>query len=170
MTKSASQSASPSASPFGVAMPPRDRSQLMSRFAPFLLIAGIFLLAAWIVIGEWRDGSIGAYRVVDVRSVVFDAKADGTLTVHLTDTVGAVTSAHLPSSSEGFVATIAKSLARDRRRFDVAETLPFRLTRSEIGTLMLKDPVIGTEIRLEAFGPTNAAAFAALMSTKRANP
>lgn len=155
---------------FDAAESPREIANTLSRLAPGLVIAAILALAGWIVVGEWRDGSIGVQRVVDVRSIVFEPKSDGTLTVHLVATDGAASRVDLPSASEGFVATMAKSLARDRRRFDVNEILPFQLSRFENGSLMLKDPVIGTEVRLAAFGPSNAAAFNSLVSTWMAKP
>jgi putative photosynthetic complex assembly protein len=142
----------------------------LNRYAPALIIAGILALAAAITIGEWRAGTLGVSKVIEARAVVFDPQTDGTLTVHLTEASGATKRVDLPSASEGFVATIAKSLARDRRRFNVAETEPYRLSRFENGSFLLKDPVIGTEIRLEAFGPTNVAAFAQLLSVRRVQP
>lgn len=149
---------------------PRASGMTLSRIAPGLVIGAILLLAAWIVVGEWRDGTLGVQRVVDARALVFDPQPNGTLVVHVTAPDGVTQRVDLPSSSEGFVATMAKSLGRDRRRFDVNEALPFQLSRFENGALMLKDPVIGTEVRLDAFGPSNAAAFASLISTWRAKP
>jgi putative photosynthetic complex assembly protein len=145
------------------AAPRRDWRKQISQAAPFMIIAAAVLFAMWIVVGEWRDGSIGVQRVVDSRAVVFEPRPDGTLAVHLTRADGSTNRVDLPSSMEGFVATMAKSLNRDRLRFDVAFTLPYQLLRFENGTLMIKDPVIGTEVRLEAFGPTNVGSFAALM-------
>lgn len=149
---------------------PRDMRATLSRFAPAFVIAAILALAVAITVGEWRDGTIGVQRVVDVRSVMFEPRGDGTLAVHLTRVDGTAHRVDLPSSSEGFVATMAKSLARDRKRFNVSEALPYQLSKTENGALMLKDPVIGTEVRLEAFGPTNVGAFAALMLDKRSLP
>ena len=157
-------------SAFAQAATPRDWAALLSRYAPALIIAAVLGLAAAIVIGEWRDGTLGSQRVVEIRSVVFDPQADGTLAVHLTSATGQATRIDLPSSSEGFVATLAKSLNRERRRYDVADGLPFQLLRFDTGRLMLKDPVIGTEVRLEAFGPSNVAAFAQLLSDPRNKP
>jgi putative photosynthetic complex assembly protein len=144
-------------------MPQASRGERISRWAPAMVIAAVVALAVAIIIGEWRSGSLGVQRVVDVHSVVFDPQVDGTLAVSLTASNGKVSRTVLPSSLEGFVATLAKSLVRDRRRYDAAETLPYRLTRFENGTMMLKDPVIGTVIRLDAFGPSNLAAFKALI-------
>jgi putative photosynthetic complex assembly protein len=142
---------------------PLALGQTLSRFAPAFVIAAILGLAVFVTVGEWRDGTLGVQRVVDVRSLVFEPREDGTLAVHVTRPDGKAQRVDLPSSSEGFVATMAKSLARERRRFDVTPTLPYQLSKFENGALMLKDPVIGTEVRLEAFGPTNVGAFAALM-------
>jgi putative photosynthetic complex assembly protein len=142
---------------------PRASGETLSRFAPAFVIAAILGLAVFVTVGEWRDGTLGVQRVIDVRSVVFEPRDDGTLAVHVTRPDGKSQRIELPSSSEGFVATMAKSLARERRRFSVTSTLPYQLSKFENGALMLKDPVIGTEVRLEAFGPTNVGAFAALM-------
>jgi putative photosynthetic complex assembly protein len=142
---------------------PLALGQTLSRFAPAFVIAAIFGLAVFVTVGEWRDGTLGVQRIVDVRSVVFEPREDGTLAVHVTRPDGKAQRIDLPSSSEGFIATMAKSLARERRRFDVTPALPYQLSKFENGALMLKDPVIGTEVRLEAFGPTNVGVFAALM-------
>jgi putative photosynthetic complex assembly protein len=142
---------------------PRDVARTLTKFAPAVIIAAILALAVGITVGEWRDGTLGIQRVVDVRSLVFEPRVDGTLAVHVTQPNGQAKRIDYPSSSEGFVATMAKSLTRERRRFDVTATLPYQLSKYENGALILKDPVLGTEIRLEAFGPTNVGAFAALM-------
>ena len=134
--------------------------------APFFIIAAIVGLAIAIIVGEWRSGTIGGSRPVELTSLVFQKQPDGTLAVH-----SAIGDRQLiktyPSSEEGFVATMIKSLNFERRRYGVTESEPFRLARSQTGHVTLVDPVIGTEIELAAFGQTNHAAFLDLMAAGR---
>jgi len=47
---------------------------------------------------------------------------------------------------------------------------PFVLTRWANGTLSLHDPTTGRKVELDAFGPTNAQAFAGLLNAAEALP
>ena len=69
----------------------------------------------------------------------------------------------LSAGEGGFLRGVMRSLARDRRSRDIDMTVPFVLERYADGALILTDPAIGQELNLAAFGPTNAAAFAALL-------
>ena len=57
-----------------------------------------------------------------------------------------------------------RGLVRDRKRQDLGAEAPFRLTRWADGRLSLQDEATGRSIDLGAFGPTNAAVFAHLMT------
>ncbi|AHK79139.1 photosynthetic complex assembly protein [Ectothiorhodospira haloalkaliphila] len=68
-------------------------------------------------------------------------------------------------SGGGFMRTVLRIIALDRRHLDDHEDLPFLLTRWSDGGLSLEDPVTGNRYKLNAFGSTNAAAFAELLDS-----
>ena len=57
-----------------------------------------------------------------------------------------------------------RGLARERIRSGIGSETPFKLTRWSDGTLSLLDETSGRRIDLDAFGPTNAGAFAQFFS------
>ncbi|MTI44857.1 putative photosynthetic complex assembly protein [Roseibium hamelinense] len=63
----------------------------------------------------------------------------------------------------GFVRGSLRALARLRLVKDADQEAPYRLIRWENGVVSLSDTVSGERIYLNAFGPDNAAAFAALL-------
>jgi putative photosynthetic complex assembly protein len=136
----------------------------LNKIAPFLIITFVVGLAAAITIDEWRSGTMGISRVTESRDLLFARQSDGTMKVSQVADGGVV--AVLPSAEEGFVAMTIKSMTRERRKFNVAETEPYRLARTQNGRLSLTDPVTGIRIELIAFGSTNIASFAQLLAAK----
>ena len=57
-----------------------------------------------------------------------------------------------------------RGLARERKRREIGPEPPFRLARAADGRLWLEDPSTGRRIDFIAFGPTNAQAFARLLT------
>lgn len=96
---------------------------------------------------DQADGSVAVY-----------AEADG----HLVEL--------LPPGSNGFVRGVLRGFARERRRNEVGQAPPFRLTRWSDGRLSLADATTGRTVELEAFGPTNLAAFAGLLPGAERTP
>lgn len=68
--------------------------------------------------------------------------------------------------TNGFMRSTLRGLARERKRQSVGPEAPFRLTAWADGRLTLEDPATGRRIGLEAFGQTNAQAFARLLLTE----
>ncbi len=66
-----------------------------------------------------------------------------------------------------FVRGVLRSLVRERRSRGLITGDPFTITRFEDGSLVLADPLTGQRIELQAFGPTNAGVFAALLDAVR---
>ena len=98
--------------------------------------------------------------VVEMRELRFDDRADGAVVV--TD----AGSGAIQSSRPGPTASCAASCAAWPRSANArtrARETPFRLTRWSDGRLSLTDPLTQRNVYLEAFGPTNAAAFAVLL-------
>ena len=72
--------------------------------------------------------------------------------------------------ANGFIRATLRGLTRERRRVGVGEEPPFRLIHWNDGTLSLEDSTVGRKIGLDAFGPTNAQAFAQLFAARSQTP
>jgi putative photosynthetic complex assembly protein len=103
---------------------------------------------------------------VDSRELRFEDRSDGAVTV-LAEPGGEVIDVLAPGTN-GFVRGVLRGLARERKRQEIGPTSPFRLTLWDDGRMTLEDPATGRQIGLEAFGPTNFAAFARLLQAGRA--
>ncbi|EWY39532.1 phosphonoacetaldehyde methylase [Skermanella stibiiresistens SB22] len=101
---------------------------------------------------------------VESRQLRFADRADGAIEV--TDARTGGTAAVVDPGTNGFVRGALRGLARERKRQGVGIEPPFVLTRWADGRLSLTDPATGRVINLEAFGPTNAEAFARLLGTE----
>ncbi|MCJ2136167.1 putative photosynthetic complex assembly protein PuhC [Methylobacterium sp. J-026] len=64
---------------------------------------------------------------------------------------------------DGFLRGTLRGLAQARQRGGLGPDQPFSLTRYDDGRLSLADEATGRQVPLEAFGPTNAGAFARLL-------
>ena len=102
-----------------------------------------------------------------VRTLVlnFEDRRDGGITV-LDVERGKVLEV-LPPGTSGFVRTVMRSLARDRRSEGRGPETPFHLTRWADGRLTIDDPATGGHVDLGAFGSMNTASFARLMEVER---
>ena len=102
-------------------------------------------------------------RAVDVR---FTDEANGSVNVqdsrdgHVIET--------LAPGTNGFVRSVMRGLAHDRKRRGLGPARPFRVAEARDGQLTLEDPATGRLIDLNAFGAPNAAAFAQMLPPKRA--
>lgn len=114
------------------------------------------------------SGTRSAPDVVAERSILFDDNADGSATI-LDATDGSVL-ATMKTGDGGFVRTMLRLLAGERRRHDAAGDAPFRVTHWNTGSVTIHDPAVGRTIELKAFGATNAEAFAQLLETRRTSP
>lgn len=133
-----------------------------------LLLAAALLIGFSIVVtllaqhtGVGRTAMAPA-AVVEQRALHFTDMADGGIQV--TDAVSDAAVAHLQPGSNGFLRSVVRGLARERLRRRLGAGSPLLLTRFDDGRLQLADPVTGRHIALEAFGMTNARAFADLLS------
>ena len=68
--------------------------------------------------------------------------------------------------TNGFIRGTMRGLARERRNAGVGAAEPFKLTRWSNGSISLQDETSGRRLDLDAFGPTNAGAFAQFFATK----
>ena len=112
-----------------------------------------------------RIADIGVVRMpaaalVESRELRFVDEANGGVGIY----EGAAQIEVLPPGTNGFARGALRGLARERGRQGIGAEPPFRLTRWADGRLSLEDPTTGRRIDLEAFGPTNSAVFARLMT------
>lgn len=125
-------------------------------------LVGVTILAA----GAGRVSGLGVTRMppaapVQVRPLHFADRSDGA--VEVTDRDGNVV-AVMPGGTNGFARGVLRGLARARKREDIGTQTPFILTRWADGRLSLEDPETKQQINLEAFGATNSAVFARLLT------
>ena len=112
-----------------------------------------------------RDLGRAMYRTgvpVESRDLRFADRTDGAVVISEAGT-GRVVDVASPGTN-GFLRSTMRGLARDRKRQDLGAEAPFRLTRWADGRLSLQDEATGRSIDLGAFGATNAAVFAHLMT------
>lgn len=138
---------------------------------PLLLgAAGVALFA----IGLAATGSLTGYGRMQApvasvpvaeRLLRFADRADGGVAVY--DATDGRAVAALRPGTGSFVRGTLRALARQRRQRGVGPAVPFRLTLWRDGRLTLDDRSTGNRLELEGFGPTNAGAYAALLTAGR---
>jgi len=116
-----------------------------------------------------RVSDIGALHMpaataVQTLSLIFEDRDDGSVAVHDASD-GAVIYVVDPGVG-GFIRATMRGMARERRRMSIGERPPFLLTRWSDGTASLEDKTTGRVINLDAFGSTNAGAFAQLFTAR----
>jgi putative photosynthetic complex assembly protein len=104
---------------------------------------------------------------VETRSLLFADRADGAVVV---TEPGGDTVAIVAPGTGGFLRGVLRGLAQERMRRNEGPATAFELTRWNDGRLSLTDPVTDRHIYLDAFGPTNVAAFAALLADGPTRP
>jgi putative photosynthetic complex assembly protein len=125
-----------------------------------VLVSASLLLAGIARLSGYQPERPPPSRVVSSHELVFEDRSDGAVLVYehdqLVDT--------LSPGTNGFVRGVLRGLARGRRADGVGRSPPFRLTRWADGRLSLDDPETGRHVDLEVFGPTNAGAFADILT------
>jgi putative photosynthetic complex assembly protein len=156
-----------------------DDEELEKELIPPVAIkaTGVFLVLVLCLAAVARLTGVGALtdpasaeRVpVAERSLVFVSEmGDGP--VELRDGDTGQTLEHLAPGEGGFVRGAVRPLNRERARAGAPLDAPWQLTRWSDGALTLSDPLTGVVVDLNAFGPTNALAFAALLPSIEGAP
>jgi putative photosynthetic complex assembly protein len=100
---------------------------------------------------------------VATRSLRFEDRSDGSVAV-LDERSGAqIDTIH---GEAGFLRGALRAMARERRKQGLGSAPPFELIARADGRLTLIDPATGERVDLESFGPTNAGAFARLLTAQ----
>jgi putative photosynthetic complex assembly protein len=107
-------------------------------------------------------------KAVIARDLRFADRTDGGVDVWDVGTQSPVTV--ISPGSNAFIRATVRGLAQQRKRESKTDDVPFRLTAWEDGRLTIDDPATGRHVELEAFGQTNAAAFASLLQPEGAHP
>jgi putative photosynthetic complex assembly protein len=128
------------------------------------LLVGMALL---LVIGarllHLHAATANLVQPVRVMHLTFVDRSDGAVVIGDADH-GNSTIHVVPPETNGFLRGVMRGLARARRNEHVGQEPPFTLTRWADGQMTLADPQTGQRISLEVFGPTNAHAFAQLLT------
>ncbi len=124
----------------------------------------VIALAATARLSRAHTGSLGEQstaQVVESRSLVFSDLPNGSIAVF-----DVQHRQQLPplTNSGGFVRGALRALARQRKLAGVGPERPFALTKWSDGRLTLDDSSTSNHLELEAFGSTNEADFAALLT------
>jgi putative photosynthetic complex assembly protein len=95
------------------------------------------------------------------RLLRFEDRPDGSVGVIDATQGQAIT---VLQGEQGFLRGALRALARERRQRGLGPEAPFALTARADGRLTLSDTATGARLDLESFGPTNAGAFARLLT------
>jgi putative photosynthetic complex assembly protein len=88
-------------------------------------------------------------------------QADGSVLLREAGSLRVV--ATIRPGEDGFIRGTLRGLAQARQREGLGPEEPFRLVRHPDGRLTLDDAATGRHVALQAFGPTNAAAFGRIL-------
>lgn len=150
--------------------PGSDRSARTSAL-PVFAAGSLLALAVVLVVASRLDGSAGTLSTlppaVEVRELRF---ADSTGDIVVSDARTGDRVAVLHGVGDGFARAVLRTLARERIQRGAGPEVPFKLSRLANGGLSLEDPATGRRLELEAYGPTNAGAFAKFLAAGRDRP
>ena len=97
---------------------------------------------------------------VQILSLRFDDQQNGSVLVRRESDRAVIYT--IAPETNGFMRATLRGLAQERRRSGISDAAPFLLTRWSDGRMTLEDDTTGRNVALEAFGETNAGAFARL--------
>lgn len=138
-------------------------------FPPIAIVGGVMIAAALGAATLGRlEGPLPSAPApstpVNARSLLFVDRPDGGIAVR--DAASGATVEIVAPGTNGFLRALVRGVARERRLQQRGQDEAFELTAWSDGRLTLTDPLTGERVDLEAFGPTNAAAFARLLAPK----
>lgn len=135
---------------------------------PVLLGAGGLLAFALVAVLAGRGPPMAAPPEAEpapapAAALAFRAedRADGSIALREAGSARVV--ATVRPGEDGFIRGTLRGLAQARQREGLGPQEPFRLVRYPDGRLVLGDAATGRHVALQAFGPTNAAAFGRIL-------
>jgi len=131
------------------------------------LIAFSFLAAAMAHYSGVGTQQLPAAQITETLRLSFEDQDDGSILVRNAADGAAIYS--VAPGTNGFIRSTLRGLARERRRSGFDAATPFLLGTSHDGVIWLEDPATGRRIGLNAFGPTNAGAFAEFFAAQRSS-
>lgn len=140
------------------------------KMAPIVLfgtIAIALLLVSLARMNGYTDSTDSTARVVASCDLVFEDLPGGTIQVYNLEDGRLL--ARFERGTGSFVRGVMRSMTRERYSRQIGAELPFRLSRRSDGALWISDPATGTEVFLNAFGPSNSEVFARLLTASQ-NP
>ncbi len=141
---------------------PVPKSVLWSAFGLIVCSLALTALAQATGLGTVHTPEASPMSSVQLQ---FDDREDGAVVVREATTGREIEV--IDSGSGGFVRGVLRGMARERRLERLDTSLPFRLTRWSDGRLSIRDTATERTVELDAFGPTNAQAFAVLLEVGR---
>ena len=137
---------------------------------PVLLGAAALIAFSLLSAGAARYSGFGtqqspATQIVETLQLSFEDRDDGSILVR--DASNGAEIYSVAPGTNGFIRSTLRGLARERRRSGQGATTPFLLEAANDGVIWLEDPATGRRIGLNAFGPTNAGAFAEFFAAQR---
>jgi putative photosynthetic complex assembly protein len=129
------------------------------------LVIGSLLLVGIARLTGYSPAQPDASSIVERSDLRFEDRADGAVLIYTSPQDRLVDT--LPPGTNGFVRGVLRGLVRERRADRIGAAPPFRLTRWADGRLSLDDPSTGRHVDLEVFGPTNAGAFADILTASQ---
>lgn len=143
----------------GTAAPARDPHRKAALACGSLIAIAITLVAFGRHAPPVR--TIDATTIASAVELKFDDLPDGTV-VALDARTGTELDRVAPGTG-GFIRVTMRSFAAERLARGLGADEPFTLARLNDGSLVLKDPVTGRTMLLNAFGPSNEGVFAHLL-------
>jgi putative photosynthetic complex assembly protein len=131
-------------------------------------LAGFALVAAAAVRLSGNESSRPTSAPVLAKEFRFKDMADGSVAVLGPSSERPVDV--VSPGSNGFLRATLRGLARERKRQGIGQEQPFRLTRWSDGRITLEDDSTARHVDLGSFGPTNAQAFARLLTITDQTP
>jgi putative photosynthetic complex assembly protein len=134
---------------------------------PFAVLA----LGAAVVLGcgaaRWSHYATppAAQQVLATVSLNFADAPDGSVLVRNAATGALIET--VPPRGGGFLRSTMRVMATEREADHLGPEKPFTLTAMDGNRLALTDTATGQTLELEAFGPSNAAEFAAILATSQ---
>lgn len=134
--------------------------------ALLLIGAGALIGFTMLAVAIGRGEGVGLTQLPPAKAVArldFRAEDQADGSIALRDAADRKIVAWIRPGEDGFLRGTLRGLAQARQRDGLGREPPFSLTRYNDGRLDLADEATGRHVPLEAFGPTNAQAFARLL-------